>query len=178
MLNHNGFQKRTESLYGGGEAAQADVVKAASYAAFQQQAGYQCRAGGYLASHDLASFWTADVNQALDLVICWMRLRLAPPESEPAAGKPYFGRIEFRLYVTLRKQDFWSTRSAREPPPSSVRFTNIAFDSPRLDAGRSRVRCVRSSRYSGVRLVSSEETRKFRIQADQVVTCPPKLCQS
>lgn len=96
------FEKRTRLLLEGGEAAQADVIKASAQAAFLQQAVNAARLEETLASQDLASFWTRDVAQPLLLADV---LDDAPPAPEGEAGPPapYLKRLEFDLFEAQQR---------------------------------------------------------------------------
>src|SRR6185503_2220724 len=61
------FQELTNALFNGGEAAQADVVKASADVAFQLQALNNAELEAQLANHELASFWSTDTASELNL---------------------------------------------------------------------------------------------------------------
>ena len=90
------FEKRTRLLFANGEAAQADVVKAAGEVAFLEQTLQAAQLEARLANHDLASFWTSDVEKALDIADVLDQAQPAPDQQSPA-GQPFMGRPEFRL---------------------------------------------------------------------------------
>jgi len=73
------FEQLTEKLYNGGEVAQADVVKAEAQVAFSQQLLQQSELDARLADQQLASFWTTDVDQPLDLADLLKAEPNAPP---------------------------------------------------------------------------------------------------
>ena len=61
------FANRTQLLFEKGEAAQADVFKASSEVAFMEQGLNSAQLDAEIANHDLASFWTDTVGDALIL---------------------------------------------------------------------------------------------------------------
>ena len=67
LTESRSFEGRAKLLFQGGEAAQADVVKASAQAAFLQQAVNAAELEANLASQELASFWTRDVASPLAL---------------------------------------------------------------------------------------------------------------
>ncbi|HTM48266.1 MAG TPA: TolC family protein [Bryobacteraceae bacterium] len=95
------FAERTRLLVEGGEAARADVVKAASQVSFSQQALRAAELEARIANAELASFWTADVEPELDLVDTLETQ--PPPEPAPAAPQPFMRRPEFDLYAAQRR---------------------------------------------------------------------------
>ena len=96
------FAERTRLLAQGGEVAQADVVKAASQVSFLQQAVRAAELEARIANAELASFWTADVDQELALTDTLENP--APPEpTNQAQGQPFLRRPEFNLFAAQRK---------------------------------------------------------------------------
>jgi outer membrane protein len=61
------FEQLAQKLFGGGEVAQADVVKAQAQVAFSQQLMEQAQLEARLANQQLASFWTTEVDQTVPL---------------------------------------------------------------------------------------------------------------
>jgi outer membrane protein len=96
------FEKRTRLLFEGGEAAQADVIKASAQSAFLQQALNAAQLEEKLAGQELLSFWTRDVAQPLALADV---LDEAPPtpEGEAAQAAPFLNRPEFSLFDARRR---------------------------------------------------------------------------
>jgi outer membrane protein TolC len=165
------FQKRTESLYAGGEAAQADVVKASSNVAFQQQAVSSAQMEADVAAHDLASFWTTEVTQALDIADT-LDATASLPQIEPTREKPYLGRIEFRLYDAQKTGFMADARRARADrlPQLSATY-QYGLDSTRLagaDRGYAAFLHLDIPVFDWFRARSA--VRQFRIQADVVDT--------
>ena len=101
------FEARTRLLAQGGEAARADVVKAASQAAFLEQAERAAELDAQIANYELASFWTAEVAEPLEVEDV-MEGPVAPPESPP-----FLRRIEFNLLEAQRKGFLADARAAR-----------------------------------------------------------------
>jgi outer membrane protein TolC len=61
------FEARTRLLFEQGEAARADVVKAAAQTAFSEQAVAASDLDSEIANHELLSFWTKDVSASVTL---------------------------------------------------------------------------------------------------------------
>lgn len=96
------FEKRVQLLEEGGEAARADVVQAASQAAFYEQALSNAELQAQLANMDLASYWTTDVATRVPLVDTFDE----PPRITDAGGlgpDPYLDRPEFSLFDAQRR---------------------------------------------------------------------------
>ncbi|MBI2685558.1 MAG: TolC family protein [Acidobacteria bacterium] len=97
------FEVRVKALFGGGEAAQADVVKASAQVAAFDQLKRAADLDARLANQELASYWTADVDTALDLEDS---LAQAVTEPSPAdASGAFLRRPEFRIF-DLQKTGF------------------------------------------------------------------------
>jgi outer membrane protein TolC len=101
------FEARARRLAEGGEVARADVVKAASQSAFLEQAERAADLDAQIANYELASFWTAEVAEPLDIEDV-LEGALAPPESPP-----FMRRIEFNLLEAQRKGFLADARAAR-----------------------------------------------------------------
>jgi outer membrane protein TolC len=112
LAESQSFEKRTRLLFQGGEAAQADVVKASAQVAFLQQAFNAAELEATLANQELASFWTREVADTLSLVDL---LEAAPPTPEAAASQtaPFFKRLEFSLFDAQRRGFQADVRRAR-----------------------------------------------------------------
>ncbi|MCZ2156734.1 MAG: TolC family protein [Bryobacterales bacterium] len=98
------FEGRTRLLFSGGEAAQADVVKAAAQTASLEQAVNAAALAAELAKQELASFWTQDVAAPFELADV-LGETPPPPEPESADTAPYLRRLEFRL-LDAQKRGF------------------------------------------------------------------------
>src|SRR2546422_982691 len=76
-------------------------VKAAAESAFLQQALNAAELEAQLGNHELASFWTIDVERPLSLVDV---LAQTPPVPEPTQpNAPYRARLEFRIFESQRR---------------------------------------------------------------------------
>jgi outer membrane protein TolC len=106
------FEQRSRLLARNGEAAEADVVKAAAQVAFFEQAVNAAELDARLANHELASFWTTDVEAVLPLDDILARPVPAPPAPAPP-GAPYLRRPEFRLLEAQRRGFQADARRAR-----------------------------------------------------------------
>jgi outer membrane protein TolC len=103
------FEKRARLLLAGGEAARADVVKAAAQTAFLEQALSSAELEAQIANQELASFWTREVEERLDLADV-LEEPPAPLASEPAS---YMKRLEFNLLDAERRGFQADARAAR-----------------------------------------------------------------
>ncbi len=117
LAESQSFEDRARLLFKGGEAAEADVVKASAQVAFLQQAANAAGLEAQLASQELASFWTRDVANTLTLADL---LEESPPPPEPEAEQtaPFLRRPELRLLDAQRRgfeADMQSARSALLP---------------------------------------------------------------
>ena len=97
------FETRVRALFGGGEAAQADVVKAAAQVAAFDQLKQAADLDARLANQDLASFWTADVDAPLVLEDALTQVASEAPAPETPAA--FLRRTEFRIF-DLQRQGF------------------------------------------------------------------------
>ena len=95
------FEAKTRTLFGGGEVAQADVVKASTQTVAFDQLRKAAELDARLANQELASFWTTDVDKPLEVEDTLIQ---APP-SEEATPSAYLRRPEF-LVFNLQKQGF------------------------------------------------------------------------
>ena len=92
-----------QALFGGGEAAQADVIKASAQVAEFDQLHRAAALDARLANQELASFWTPDVDAALDLEDSLTQVASDPVESQ--APGAFLRRTEFRIF-DLQKLGF------------------------------------------------------------------------
>ena len=90
------FEDRVRLLVKGGEASQADLAKASLETAVLENALTQAELEVQLANHDLASFWTTDVDTPLQLEDVLEDMP-ATPEAENL-NMPYLKRPEFKLF--------------------------------------------------------------------------------
>ncbi len=106
------FQKRTQLLFESGEAAQADVVKAAAQVALFEQALLAAQLEHTLACQELASFWTQDVSSPLSLADPFDQ-PLPPPDPGAAPEGAFMKRLELRLLDVQRRVAQADLRHAR-----------------------------------------------------------------
>ena len=97
------FEVRTKTLFTGGEAAQADVIKASAQVAEFDQLQRAAALDARLANQELASFWTPDVDAALDLEDSLTQVAADPVETQ--APGAFLRRTEFRIF-DLQKLGF------------------------------------------------------------------------
>lgn len=121
------FETRTRLLAKNGEAAQADVVKAASQVAFLEQAQRAAELDEQTSNYELAAFWTREVADPLDIEDV-----LEGPLPTPEA-RPFLRRIEFDLFEAQRKGFLADARAARAQlfPQLSLAF-QYGLDAPRV----------------------------------------------
>lgn len=126
------FESRVRQLVENGEAAQADLVKASSQVAILDQTQQALELEARLANHDLASFWTADVDAPLALVDV-IEKPIPPPET-PTVAAPFLRRPEFSLFDAQRRGFLADARRARADllPQASLVF-QYGIDALRLD---------------------------------------------
>jgi outer membrane protein TolC len=123
------FESRTRLLSEKGEVAQADVTKASSDVAFQQQAVNAAELESQIADHELASFWTSAVAGPLPLVDPLEQPlpaidSIIGTTTAPASQTPYLKRPEFTLFNAQKKGLLAESRRARaEQFPQA----NLAF---------------------------------------------------
>ncbi|MCL4403092.1 MAG: TolC family protein, partial [Acidobacteria bacterium] len=106
------FESRSRLLVEQQEAARADFIKASAEAAFFEQAVNNAELEARLANHELASFWTGDVEGPvpLDDVLSGP---LPLPQPQPLSASPYLGRPEFRLFEAQKQGFMADARRAR-----------------------------------------------------------------
>lgn len=97
------FEARVRLLLGGGEVAQADLVKASAQVAMFDQMKRAADLDARLANQDLASFWTTDVDRELNLEDALPSVAAEP--ALPEASGAFLDRFEFRLF-DLQKRGF------------------------------------------------------------------------
>jgi outer membrane protein len=102
LAESQSFEKRTQLLFEGGEAAQADVIKSSVQEASFQQALNTAQLEEKLAQQELASFWTRDVAQSLNLADVFDNPPPAP-ETESIQPESYLKRPEFIIFDAQQK---------------------------------------------------------------------------
>jgi outer membrane protein TolC len=164
------FEDRIRRLVQGGEASQADLIKAASQTAMLYQAQQALELEARLANHDLASFWTTDVDVALTLTDV-MEQTLPPPEPV-SVPMPYLRRLEFHLFDAQKLGFLADARRARAEmlPQASIVF-QYGFDAQRVsinDRGYASFVHLNIPVFDWFRAKSA--SRQFQFQAQQVDT--------
>ena len=164
------FEDRIRLLVQGGEASQADFIKAASQTAMLDQAQQALELEVRLANHDLASFWTADVDAPLTLTDV-MEQTLPPPEPA-SAPMPYLRRLEFHLFDAQKLGFQADARRARAEmlPQASIVF-QYGFDAQRVsinDRGYASFVHLNIPVFDWFRAKSA--SRQFQFQVQQVDT--------
>ncbi len=104
LVEAQSFEARVKALFGGGEAARADVIKASAQVAAFDQAKRAADLDARLANQELASFWTADVDTSLDLEDSLAQAASDPPPANETSGA-FMRRPEFRI-IDLQKRGF------------------------------------------------------------------------
>ncbi len=166
-----GFETRTGLLFQGGEAARADVVKAEAETQFLRQAMNASELEARLANHDLASFWTAEVEPEVALVDT---LDLPPPAPDSAAAelKPYLARMEFRTFEAQKRGFVADARRARAELYPQLSFElQYGIDSNRVawgDRGYAAIVNLKIPIFDWFKARSIQ--RQFELQAKQVET--------
>lgn len=135
LAESRAFENRTRLLFEGGEAARADVVKASAEVAMLLQSLKAAELEAQVASHDLASFWTTEVDTPLALAEV-LDEPAPPPEVPAAAGSPYMRRVEFQIFDAQRRGFQADARRARaDLLPQLSLVQQYGLDSLRLQAG-------------------------------------------
>lgn len=125
------FEARTRLLLEQGEAARADVVKAAAQTAFLRQSATAADLDAELARHELLAFWTSDVAAPLELQDSLDEPPPNPPDPPAAPGaEPFRLRPEFALLEAQRDSFRAASRQARaERRPQASLMFQYGFDS-------------------------------------------------
>lgn len=171
LTESRAFEDRVRRLVGNGEASQADLVKASSQVAFLDQTQQALELEARLANHDLASFWTADVDTPLALADV-MEQALPPPESRPATSAPFMRRLEFSLFDAQRQGFLADARRARADllPQASLVF-QYGIDAQRVSfSDRGYAGFVRLNIPVFDWFKAKSASRQFQLQAQQVDT--------
>ncbi|HVQ32119.1 MAG TPA: TolC family protein [Vicinamibacteria bacterium] len=129
------FEARTKLLFDEGEAARADVVKAASQTAFLSQSVMAADLDAEVARHELLSFWTSDVDAPITLEDSLDEPPPAPPSPSPDDAAPFLRRPEFGLLDAQRDGFLAASKRARaERRPQANLMLQYGIDSLRLDS--------------------------------------------
>lgn len=162
------FEGRTRLLFDKGEAARADVVKAAAQAASLEQAVSAAELAAETANHELASFWTTAVAEPL-AVVDVLEDPVAPPDAA-AADNPFLKRPEQALLEAERAGFEAEARRAHAELLPQASFTfQYGIDSLRFrwgDRGYAAFAALSFPLFDWSRARSA--SRQFRLQADQV----------
>lgn len=132
LAESQSFETRVTALVKGGEAAQADLIKAQSQVAAFDQFHRAATLDARLANQELASFWTTDVDTTLNLADDLDKTE--PPPTEPPTA--YLRRAEFRLF-DLQKLGF--TLDAKRERAALLPQVNLGYQYG-LDANQFRWR--------------------------------------
>lgn len=163
------FESRNRLLVENQEVAQADLVKASSQVAFFQQAVNAAELEAKLANHDLASFWTQDVEGPLSVVDV-LDDPMPLPEPSPPSGSPFLRRPEFRLFdAQLRGFRADSRRARADLFPQLSLIQQYGIDSTRFsfaDRGYATFLNLQVPVFDWFRARSA--SRQFTLQASQV----------
>jgi outer membrane protein TolC len=163
------FETRSRLLVQNQEVARADLIKASAQVAFFEQAVNSAELDARLANHELASFWTRDVEGIVPLVDA-LSEPTPPPESQPPAATPYLRRPEFRLFEAQKQAFAADARRARaDLLPQVSLVQQYGFDSTRYsfaDRGHATFVQVRAPVFDWFRARST--MRQSELQAKQV----------
>ena len=108
------FQSRTQLMFDQGEAARADVVKASAQTAFLQQTLEAARLEARLANQVLASFWTTNVDDPLNVQDVLDGSLPSPPEEAEAPEATYLRRGELDALDAERRGFLADSRGLRK----------------------------------------------------------------
>ncbi len=97
LAESQGFERRVKLLAAGGEAARADVVKASAQVAILRQTLTSAQLAVTLSNQDLAAYWTADVDDTLNIVDTFDQ---SAADASPTPA--YMRRLEFSLLDAQR----------------------------------------------------------------------------
>lgn len=164
------FEDRVRRLTESGEAAQADLIKASSQVVILDQAQQQLELEARLANHDLASFWTTDVDTLLGLVDVMEQPLPAP--AAPAVAAPFLRRIEFNLFDAQQRGFLADSRRAKADlrPQTSLVF-QYGIDAQRVSINnRGYAAFVRLDIPLFDWFKSRSASQQFQLQAQQVDT--------
>ncbi|HZT69365.1 MAG TPA: TolC family protein [Terriglobia bacterium] len=166
------FEDRANKLFQGQEVARADVVKAHAETQFLQQSLNAAQLEARMANHDLASFWTVDVEGELSLADPLEQPPPTPEPTTPPTARPFVNRFEFRLYDAQRRGFLADARRARADRLPQLSFLyEYGLDSNRVawsDRGYAFSANLRIPVFDWFRARSAQ--RQFQLQANQIQT--------
>lgn len=127
------FERRIRQMTEGGEAARADVVKAAAQTASLRQALEAARLSVALSNQDLAAYWTEDVSAPLQVEDVFEKPDLSVPEESETASRPFVLRPEIRLFQAQEGAFLAEARMARAALLPQLRWTfSVGLDANRV----------------------------------------------
>lgn len=169
LAESEAFEKRVRLLAGAGEAAKADVVKAASQAAFLRQSLLSAELAAKLANQDLASYWTHAVETPLNIVDV-LESPLPEPDPPPSDPAPYLRRSEFRLLDAQRLGFTSQARAAKAVLLPQLSWTfQYGLDVNKVawnNRGYAAFASLQMPIFDWFR--ARDTARQFRLQAEQV----------
>jgi outer membrane protein len=165
------FESRTKRLFAEGEAARADVVKAAAQTALLNQAVTAADLDAELASHGLLAFWTSDVASPVELKDSLDEPPPTPPTPPVSPAKAAFLlRPELTLLDAQRDGFLAASRRARaERRPQANLMFQYGIDASHLhnpDRGWAAFATLDVPVFDG--WAGKSAARQFELQAQQV----------
>ncbi len=166
------FEKRAKLLFEGGEVARADLVKASAQVAFLQQALNAAELEAKLANQELASFWTKDVDEPLQIADALEEPLPAPINDSKDDAVPFQRRLEFSLFDAERRgfqAEEKIARSALKPQFSFVFQYGLDSTALRIrDRGYAAYFSLRIPVFDWFRARS--QSQQLQLRAEQVET--------
>jgi outer membrane protein len=164
------FEDRVRLLVNAGEASQADLTKASLETAVFEQTLAESNLEMELANHELASFWTTDVDAPLELKDVLDDTPSPPGPGQPDA--PYLLRPEFKFFDAQGAGYLASAHQARAQllPQLNLSFQYgvDALQATSRDRGYAGFVHLEIPVFDWLR--ASSESHQFRLQAQQVET--------
>ena len=165
------FEQRNRLLVENQEVAQADLVKASAQVAFFEQAVNAAELEAKLANHELASFWTQDVDTTISITET-LEEPMPVPKASTAPASPFLRRPEFRLFDAQRRGLLADARRARADLfPQLSLVQQYGFDATRYsfaERGYATFVHLNVPVFDWFRARSA--SRQFTLQAEQVDT--------
>jgi outer membrane protein len=166
------FEQRVQLLTANGEAARADLVKASAEVEFLNLAVNSSELDARLANHDLAAFWTTDVEGPLTLDDALAQPPPRLPEILSPSDSPFLARPEFRLLDAQSRGFLADARRLKaDLYPQLSLVAQYGIDSLRYsfaDRGYATLVNIRIPVFDWFRARNGE--RQFQFQAQQVET--------
>jgi outer membrane protein len=172
LKESQGFESRARLLFEGGEAARADLVKASAQVAFLQQALNAAELEATLANQELASFWTKDVDEPLQITDSLEEPQPAPTDDPGDDVVPFRQRLEFGLF-DAESRGFQAeekiARSALKPQFGFVFQYGLDSSALRIrDRGYAAYFTIRVPVFDWFR--ARNQSKQFQLRAEQVET--------